>query len=123
MAVNSFVVDASEALRLMAEIEARRSVLVSEAQRETIAAGQRMQSTARELAVSRTMPHLAGSITARVKRSVSGVEVTIEAKDKLGYVREFGAGRSGPHPFAGPAAEQHMPGWEQSLAALLGRVL
>lgn len=106
---------------LVEKIKATQKQLVADVKRETSIAGQRMQRTARELARSKSMPGLSRSIYTNTKQFAAGIEITIEAKSPFGYIREFGAGRSGPHPFMLPALEAHLPGWEQALSAALER--
>ena len=106
---------------LVEKIKATQKQLVADVKRETSIAGQRMQRTARELARSKSMPGLSRSIYTNTKQFAAGIEITIEAKSPFGYIREFGAGRSGPHPFMLPALESHLPGWEQALSAALER--
>jgi hypothetical protein len=67
------------------------------------------------------MPGLSRSIFTNTKQSAAGIQVTVEAKSPFGYIREFGAGRSGPHPFIGPSFEKHEPEWEQALMDALDR--
>ena len=105
----------------MEKIKATQKQLVADVKRETSIAGQRMQRTARELARSKSMPGLSRSIYTNTKQFAAGIEITIEAKSPFGYIREFGAGRSGPHPFMLPALEKHQPEWEQALSAALER--
>lgn len=124
-----FNINAEAATRLMAEIQAKHTALLAEVRRDTLAAGRKMQATARQLAVSKSMPELRGSITTRTRQFANGIEVTVSPEspnrsgDEWGYIREFGAGRSGPHPFMLPALEQHVPAWEQNMADALARVL
>ncbi len=117
----SFRIDASDAEKLMEKIAATRVQLVEDVKAETAKAAKAMRQTARGLAKSKTMPGLSRSIYTNTKQFVSGIEITIEAKSPFGYIREFGAGRSGPHPFMLPALESHLPGWEQALSAALER--
>lgn len=120
------IVDSSDAERVMTEMAVNRAKLAPEIARLTLNAGRDIQRTARQLAKSRSMPGLAKSIWTRTRHygtDNSGTEVTIEAKSPFGYIREFGAGRSGPHPFMLPALEQHLPGWEQALVDAANRVL
>jgi HK97 gp10 family phage protein len=119
----TFKVDVQGATELMAKIKADRTQLLADARRETLAAGRRMRQTARALSKSQTMPGLSRSIDTSTKQYVTGIEVTVEAKSEFGYIREFGAGRSGPHPFMLPAFEQHLPGWERALSGCLERLL
>lgn len=106
---------------LIERIAATRVRLVEDVKRETAAAAKDMQKTARALAKSKSMPGLSRSIYTKTKQFVNGIEITIEAKSPFGYIREFGAGRSGPHPFMGPSFDKHEPEWESALAAALER--
>lgn len=106
---------------LIERIAATRVQLIADVKSETSKAGKAMQRTARALAKSKTMPGLSRSIYTNTKQYAAGIQVTVEAKSPFGYIREFGAGRSGPHPFMGPAAERHIPEWEGALAAALER--
>lgn len=121
MAEMSFTVTAEGAAELMAKITATQAQLIVDVKRETLAAGRDIQRTARSLSKSKTMPGLSRSIFTSTKQYATGIEVTIEAKSPFGYIREFGAGRSGPHPFMGPAGETHIPKWEDRLADCLDR--
>ena len=69
------------------------------------------------------MPGLSGSIYTKTKQSADGIEVTVEAKSPFGLIREFGAGRSGPHPFMLPALMAELPSWEAKLSAAAERAL
>jgi hypothetical protein len=82
-----------------------------------------MQRTARQLAKSKSMPGLAGSIYTKTRQLAAGTEVTVEAKSPFGLIREFGAGRSGPHPFMLPAVEQNLDGWEADMSDAAASVL
>lgn len=106
---------------LIAKIAATRAQLIEDVKRETAAAGKEIRQTARALARSKTMPGLSRSIFTKTRQFAAGIEITIEAKSPFGYIREFGAGRSGPHPFMLPALEKHQPEWEQALSAALER--
>lgn len=117
----SFRIDVQGATELMEKIAATRTQLIEDVKRETSKAGKDIQRTARSLAKSKTMPGLSRSIFTRTKQFAAGIEITVEAKSPFGYIREFGAGRSGPHPFMLPAFEQHVPEWEQALADALER--
>jgi hypothetical protein len=121
--VAGFTINATDALRLMAELQAAHSVLVSEVRRDTLASGRTIQQMARSLARSKSMPGLAGSIYTKTRQTVSGIEVTVEAKSPFGLIREFGAGRSGPHPFMLPAMMAELPVWEQKMADATSRAL
>lgn len=118
-----FVMNADDATRLMERLAENKAKLLADIKRETMAAGRKIQATARENAKSKTMPGLSGSIYTNTKHSVSGTQVTVEAKSPFGYIREFGAGRSGPHPFMRPALDEHVPAWEQAIADAASRVL
>lgn len=118
-----FVIDASEVEGLAEELKRNADQILGEVRKETVAAGRKIQRRARELAKSDSFPSLAGSIYTSTKQTAHGVEVTVEAKSPFGYIREFGAGRSGPHPFMLPALEGALPGWEQALSDALGRTL
>lgn len=109
---------ADELIQRIAETRVR---LVADVKEETSKAAKNMQMTARSLATSKTMPGLSRSIYTKTKQFVNGIEVTVEAKSPFGYIREYGAGRSGPHPFMLPAFERHYPEWESALDAALER--
>lgn len=119
----SIVINTDDAERVRRELEAAHARLVAEVRTETIKAGNSMRDMARVLAQSRSMPDLAGSIGARVSPLVDGVTVTIEARSPFGYIREFGAGRSGPHPFMLPALEAGLDPWEQGMSAVADRAV
>lgn len=119
MAGMTFRVDGGQAL--IDKIAQTRVNLVVDVKRETLKAARDMQRTARALARSKSMPGLSRSIYTNTKQFAAGIEVTVEAKSPFGYIREFGAGRSGPHPFMLPALEKHYPEWESALADALDR--
>lgn len=118
-----FLIDAEEARALAAQLAANHAIVLADVRRETLAAGRKMQATARSLSKSRSMPGLSGSIYTKTRQLAGGTEVTIEAKSPFGYIREFVAGRSGPHPFMLPALEQNVGPWEAAMAAAAARVL
>jgi hypothetical protein len=118
-----FIIDASEAEALMKELAAKHAVLLADVKRVTLAAGRSMRQTARSLSKSQSMPGLSNSIDTKTKQTVAGIEVTIEAKSPWGYGREFGMGRSGPHPFMLPALEQGVPPWEAQISEVTGKAL
>lgn len=117
----SFKVDFQGGTELIEKIKATRIQLIEDVKRETSRAGKDIQRTARALAKSKTMPGLSRSIYTHTKRFATGIEVTVEAKSPFGYIREFGAGRSGPRPFMAPAFDKHVPEWERALADALER--
>lgn len=117
----SFNVDAVGAEELVAKIAATRTQLIKDVKQVTSTAAKDMRQTARSLAKSKSMPGLSRSIYTQTRQFAAGIEITIEAKSEFGYIREFGAGRSGPRPFMGPALEKHQPGWERALMAALER--
>lgn len=117
----SFRMDVQGATELVEKIAATRVQLVADVKRETLKSARDMQRTARALARSKSMPGLSRSIFTTTKQFAAGIQVTVEAKSPFGYIREFGAGRSGPRPFMGPALEKHQPEWEQALMDALDR--
>lgn len=106
---------------LIAKIAATRVQLIADVKRETADAAKEIRQTARALARSKTMPGLSRSIFTRTRQFATGIEVTVQANSPFGYIREFGAGRSGPHPFMLPAMEQQLPKWEKALSDALER--
>jgi hypothetical protein len=118
-----FLIDASEATALMHELAAKNAQLLADVRRVTLNAGRQMRGTARSLSKSSSMPGLSNSIDTRTKQSVQGIEVTVEAKSPFGYIREFGAGRSGPHPFMLPALESGLPAWEAAISEAAGKAI
>jgi HK97 gp10 family phage protein len=116
-------VDASQVAALVAEMAANHAVVLSKVRVATTKAGGQMQRTARQLAKSKSMPGLSGSIFTKTRQLAAGTEVTVEAKSPFGLIREFGAGRSGPHPFMLPALEQNVDAWEADMAAAGASVL
>lgn len=118
-----FTIDATAAEALMLELAHAKLLLVAEVHKETMASGKAIQATARSLSKSRSMPGLSGSIWTKTKKYANGTEVTVEAKSPFGSIREFGAGRSGPHPFMLPALMSELPNWEAKLAAATSRAL
>lgn len=116
-------VDASQAAVAAAELRAATAVLLPAVRAEVLRGGRSMAQVARGLAVSSSFPDLAGSIDARAENTGDGVTVTVEAKSPWGYIREFGAGRSGPHPFMLPALERVEPALLEGVAAVIAKVL
>lgn len=106
---------------LIAKIAATRAQLIEDVKRETAAAGKEIRQTARALARSKTMPGLSRSIFTKTRQFAAGIEVTVRTNSPFGYIREFGAGRSGPHPFMLPAFEEQLPKWEKALSDALER--
>lgn len=119
MAGMSFRVDGGD--ELLAKLAATRAQLIGDVKRETAAAAKDMQATARALAKSQSMPGLSRSINTSTRQLATGIEVTVEARSPFGYLREFGHGRTAPHPFMEPALNKHLPEWESALKAALGR--
>ena len=117
----SFRIDASDAEKLMEKIAATRTQLIADVKAETAKAAKDMRQTARGLAKSRTMPGLSRSIFTKTRQFAAGIEVTVQTNSPFGYIREFGAGRSGPHPFMLPAFEEQLPKWEKALSDALER--
>ena len=119
MAGMTFRVDGGD--ELLAKLAATRTQLVEDVKRETLAAAKDMQATARALAKSKTMPGLSRSIFTSTRQLAAGIEVTVEARSPFGYLREFGHGRTAPHPFMEPALNKHLPEWESAMKAALAR--
>ena len=118
-----FRINAAELDALVAEMLANRTAVLFKVRAATNKAGRQMQRTARQLAKSKSMPGLSGSIYTKTRQLAAGTEVTIEAKSPFGSIREFGAGRSGPHPFMLPALEQNVDAWEADMAEAGASVL
>lgn len=118
-----FRIDSSQLDSLLAEMMANRAAVLPKVRAATNKAGKAMQSTARSLSKSKSMPGLSRSIYTRTRQLAAGTEVTIEAKSPFGLIREFGAGRSGPHPFMLPALEQNLDAWEADMADAAASVL
>jgi hypothetical protein len=115
--------DATAATRLAVEVARNRALLLPEVKAITSATGLRIRTTARQLAKSERMPGLSRSIWTKTRHTVAGTEVTVEAASPFGYIREFGAGRSGPMPFMYPAYQAHVPAWQAALEASAAKVL
>lgn len=118
-----FRIDSSQVAALVAEMAANHAVVLSKVRVATTKAGKAMQSTARQLSKSKSMPGLSGSIYTKTRQLAAGTEITVEARSPFGYIREFGAGRSGPHPFMLPALEQNLDAWENDMADAAASVL
>jgi HK97 gp10 family phage protein len=118
-----FRIDTRELDALLAEMMANRAVVLPKVRAATNKAGKAMQSTARSLSKSKSMPGLSRSIYTKTRQLAAGTEITVEAKSPFGYIREFGAGRSGPHPFMLPALEQNVDAWEADMADAAASVL
>jgi hypothetical protein len=118
-----FRINARELDALVAEMAANHAVVLGKVRVATTKAGKAMQGTARSLSKSKSMPGLSGSIYTKTRQLAAGTEVTVEAKSPFGLIREFGAGRSGPHPFMLPALEQNLDAWESDMAAAGASVL
>lgn len=119
-----FIVDASEAEKLSIEIAVNIASIMPNVRSATVAAGRRIQASARAKAPkgshTRRIP---GSIWTSTRQTVGGTEVTIESKDPLGAILEFGTSRSGPHPFMKPALDEHVDAWSQQIADIAARIL
>jgi HK97 gp10 family phage protein len=111
-----FRINARELDALAAEMAANRSAVLFKVRAATNKAGKAMQRTARSLSKSKSMPGLSKSIYTKTRQLAAGTEITVEAKSPFGFIREFGAGRSGPHPFMLPALEQNLDSWETDMA-------
>ena len=118
-----FNIDTRELDALLAEMMANRATVLPKVRATTNKAGKAMQTTARSLAKSKSMPGLSRSIYTKTRQLAAGTEITVEAKSPFGYIREFGAGRSGPHPFMLPALEQNLDAWEADMADAAASVL
>jgi HK97 gp10 family phage protein len=119
----SFLIDARELDALVAEMAANHATVLAKVRTATTKAGKAMQQTARQLSKSKSMPGLSGSIYTKTRQLAAGTEVTVEAKSPFGYIREFGAGSSGPHPFMLPALEQNLDAWEAEMTDAAASVL
>src|SRR5690349_8378979 len=117
------LIDTRELDALLAEMVANRAAVLPKVRAATNKAGRAMQRTARQLAKSKSMPGLSRSIYTKTRQLAAGTEVTVEAKSPFGHIREFGAGRSGPHPFMLPALEQNVDAWEADMAEAAASVL
>jgi HK97 gp10 family phage protein len=118
-----FNIDTRELDALLAEMVANQSAVLFKVRAATNKAGKAMQTTARSLAKSKSMPGLSRSIYTKTRQLAAGTEITVEAKSPFGLIREFGAGRSGPHPFMLPALEQNLDAWEADMADAAASVL
>jgi len=118
-----FAINTAELDALLAEMMANRAAVLPKVRAATNKAGRAMQRTARSLAKSKSMPGLSRSIYTKTRQLAAGTEVTVEAKSPFGFIREFGAGRSGPHPFMLPALEQNLDSWESDMAEAAESVL
>lgn len=118
-----FRIDTRELDAVLAEMAANRAVVLPKVRAATNKAGKAMQATARSLAKSKSMPGLSRSIYTKTRQLAAGTEITVEAKSPFGLIREFGAGRSGPHPFMLPALEQNVDAWEADMADAAASVL
>jgi HK97 gp10 family phage protein len=118
-----FAINTAELDALLAEMMANRAAVLPKVRAATNKAGKAMQRTARSLAKSKSMPGLSRSIYTKTRQLAAGTEVTVEAKSPFGFIREFGAGRSGPHPFMLPALEQNLDSWESDMAEAAESVL
>lgn len=120
----SIVIDATAAARLAAEIAVRNRLLLPEVQQITDHFGKAMQSMAKALApVTSTVPGYANTIERKPRLTAMGFSVTIESRSPFGYILEFGAGRSGPHPHFGPALQALDPPWTAAIMAAAARVI
>lgn len=119
-----FIVDASEAERLATEIAVNIASIMPDVRNATVAAGRRIQASARARAPrgshTRRIP---GSIWTKTSQTVRGVEVTIESKDPMGSILEYGTSRSGPHPFMKAALDEHADAWANQIADIAARIL
>jgi hypothetical protein len=120
----SITIDASAAARIAAEIAVKNKMLLPEVIRLTDHYGKLMQSMAKALApVTATVPGYANTIERRPRLTVGGISITIESRSPFGYILEFGAGRSGPHPHFGPALQALDAPWTVSIMDAAAKVI
>lgn len=121
-----FTVNAADALRLQAEIAAKRAVLVPAVRSEVEKAGRRILALSR--AGAPRGPHttplrFAESYSLKVRTTADGAEATVENRSPLGAIIVFGAARSGPHDSPGAALRAVQPAWEAAILELAARVI
>lgn len=120
----SIVINADSARVLAAELSAQRKLIPHEVFLVTETFAEIMRSQAAAMApVTNKVPGYAGTIRKKVKRTMMGVEATIESTSPFGYILEFGAGYSGPHPHFGPAFNFNKDAYESAVVAVAAKFL
>lgn len=113
------VIDASDASRLAKEMAAHTSKLGALIQGVMRAQGSVIEAEVKALApVTSKVPGYTNTIRSRVTPVAAGATITVESSSPFGFILEFGAGRSGPHPHFGPVFDPAAARVEQLLSAL-----
>ena len=124
MPSNGFIVDASEAERLAADIAAKTAQLKAVIDEEITKAGKAIQQAAKERAPHG--PHtkrIAGSVGRRVTKSQSGATAVVELRDKLGSVLVFGTSTNAGNDFMKPGLDDALPPLESALMDAVSRIV
>ena len=112
-------IDASDASRLAKEMAAHTKRLGALVQGVMRAQGPIIASEVQALApVTNKVPGYSNTIRSRVTPVAAGATITVESSSPFGYILEFGAGRSGPHPHFEPVRDPAAARLEQLLSAL-----
>lgn len=126
-----FILDASEVVKLKKEMEDNLAAIMPDIRSATVAAGRRIQATARAAAPKgphltksgKTTGGLAPSIYTTTRQTVAGVEVSVETKHVLGTIITWGTSTSGPHPFMKTGLDAHADAWVEQIADIAARIL
>lgn len=117
-------IDASDASRLAKDMAAHTARLGAEIQTLMRATGPVIAGQVRALAPNTNkVPGYSGTIRSKVTGIAVGATITVESTSQFGFILEFGAGRSGPHPHFGPVFDPATAALETALSALVDRVV
>lgn len=124
MAPNSFVVNAAEADRLAAEIQAKTEQLKSVIDLEVTKAGKLARDTAQAAAPRGPYTkRIRASIRTKTRRWSLGSEVAVESADPLGAILEFGTATSPPLGFMKKGLDAAVPPLEAALMDAVSRIV
>lgn len=122
-----FVVDASEATRLMEDIQRKTALLKGEIDAQITAAGRRALTRARAVAPQgKHTKKVPGSIRAHIKKWSTGAQFTLQTEGpagKLGAILENGTSRNAPRLFLLAGMEDALPPLEAGLMDAVSRIL
>ncbi len=112
-------IDASDASRLAAQMAAHTAAFAAEVQAVLRTQGPVIAAEVKALAPETSkVPGYSGTIRSKVTGLAAGGTITVESSSPFGFILEFGAGHSGPHPHFGPALEPAAARLETLLSAL-----
>lgn len=117
-------IDASAANKLAAEVSAQRKLIPPAVIKVVQQHAEIMRAQAQAAApVTNRVPGYPGTIKKKVKASMMGAEAEIFTSSPFGFILEFGAGYSGPHPHFGPAFNSGQGPFESAVAAVAAKFL